>query len=427
MRSLLAKVSLGMLLLCGGAFAAFIQSPIPPSSQQNFVRDTDGDGHMDQMEVRFLGNLTKEYISEMMDSLTFEWIDSSGASKHYVVQKKQFALNPANKRSVVIDLKAVQKGFRLLTALSTMEFAASVYGSALLYLKDGSVYPVALKDAMAPAIMSAYLKNMRGKTSDSLTVLFSERVQPVIGCGALLEYKSAKDGKVRKLKTDEIRWNPWMNSAVFILDKKSTPDALSFRDSLRLLNGCVEDTSGNVSPQTAPFSSLTGYSPFDVFVPSMAVDVSGNNPVGVESAGLPIFQLNFQPLPLESKQDTAWGIYMDVLGEEFENALRELLKLDEKTPINLAKLKIRFDVRIYTNLGAYVVGTRADIAGDDSRLAGKPTQLSLRWNFMDNHGRRVSTGVYIANVTVVVEYNGKAVYRNGTDASATYVFGVVRR
>ena len=100
----MAKVSLGMLLLCGGAFAAFIQSPIPPSSQQNFVRDTDGDGRMDQMEVRFLGNLTKEYITEMMDSLTFEWIDSSGAAKHYTVQKKQFALNQSNKRSVVIDL-----------------------------------------------------------------------------------------------------------------------------------------------------------------------------------------------------------------------------------------------------------------------------------------------------------------------------------
>ena len=427
MRNLLANVSLGMLLLCGGSFAAFIQSPIPPSSQQNFVRDTDGDGHMDQLDVRFLGNLTKDYISEMMDSLTFEWIDSSGAAKHYTVQKKQFALNPANKRSVVVDLKSEQKGFRLLTALSTMEFSASVYGSALLYLKDGSMYPVVLKDAMAPAIMSAYLKNMRGKSSDSLTVLFSERVQPVLGCSALLEYKSAKDGTVRKLKTDEIRWNPWMNSAVFVLDKKSTPDALSFRDSLRLVNGCVEDTSGNVSLEVAKFSPLTGYSPFEVVVPSMAVDGSGKNVVGAETAGLPIFQLNFQPLPVETVQDTAWGLYMDVLGEEFENALRETLKMDEKTLVNMAKLKIRFDIRIYTNLGAYVVGTRADVAGDDSRLGGNPTQLSLRWNFMDSRGRRVSTGVYIANVTAVVEYDGKAVFRNGTDATASYVFGVVRR
>ena len=46
---------------------------------------------------------------------------------------------------------------------------------------------------------------------------------------------------------------------------------------------------------------------------------------------------------------------------------------------------------------------------------------------MDSHGRRVSTGVYIANVTAVVEYDGKAVFRNGTDATASYVFGVVRR
>ena len=181
---------LGMSLLFGGAFAAFIQSPIPPSTQQNFVRDTDGDGRMDQMEIRFLGNLTKEYVSSMLDSLTFEWIDSSGAAKHYTVAASKFLLNPANKRSLIVDLKSMQNGFRLLTALSTMEFSAAIYGSALLYLRDGSMYPVALKDAMAPAIMSAYLRNMRGKSNDSLTVLFSETVRTVPGCPALLEYKS---------------------------------------------------------------------------------------------------------------------------------------------------------------------------------------------------------------------------------------------
>ena len=412
---------LGMPLLFGGAFAAFIQSPIPPSTQQNFVRDTDGDGRMDQMEIRFLGNLTKEYVSSMLDSLTFEWIDSSGAAKHYTVAAGKFQLNPANKRSLIVDLKSMQNGFRLLTALSTMEFSAAIYGSALLYLRDGSMYPVALKDAMAPAIMSAYLRNMRGKSNDSLTVLFSETVRTVPGCPALLEYKSAKDGKVRKLKTDEIRWNFWMNSAVFVLDKKASADAVSFRDSLRLVNGCVEDTSGNAVSKVSQYSPLTGYSPFEVVVPSMAVDDVS------DKVGLPIFQLNFTPLPLDTKQDTAWGVYMDVLGDEFENALREALAFDEKTPVELSKLKIHFDIRIYTNLGSYVVGTRTDIKGDDARFAGKPTQLSLRWNYMDNRGRRVATGVYLANVTAVVEYDGKAVYRNGSESVRTYVFGMTRR
>ena len=417
----MTKIMLGMPLLFGGAFAAFIQSPIPPSTQQNFVRDTDGDGRMDQMEIRFLGNLTKEYVSSMLDSLTFEWIDSSGAAKHYTVAAGKFQLNPANKRSLIVDLKGMQKSFRLLTALSTMEFSAAIYGSALLYLRDGSMYPVALKDAMAPAIMSAYLRNMRGKSNDSLTVLFSETVRTVPGCPALLEYKSAKDGKVRKLKTDEIRWNFWMNSAVFVLDKKASADAVSFRDSLRLVNGCVEDTSGNAVSKVSQYSPLTGYSPFEVVVPSMAVDDVS------DKVGLPIFQLNFTPLPLDTKQDTAWGVYMDVLGDEFENALREALAFDEKTPVELSKLKIHFDIRIYTNLGSYVVGTRTDIKGDDARFAGKPTQLSLRWNYMDNRGRRVATGVYLANVTAVVEYDGKAVYRNGSESVRTYVFGMTRR
>lgn len=409
-------------LLAGAAFGDFIQSPIPPGTQQNFLRDTDGDGHMDQLEIRFLGSLTKEYVSSMLDSLTFEWIDSSGASRHYSVSAEKFQLNPSNRRILVVDLKGAQKGFRLLTALSTMEYSSSVYGSALLYQKDGTVYPIVLKDAMAPAIMGAHLKNMRGKTKDSLTVLFSERVQIALGCGSILEYKSAKDGKVRKLKTDDVRWNPWMNSAVLVLNQKSASDALSYRDSLRLVTGCVEDTSGNVSSKVAKFFPMTGYSPFDMFVPSMAVDS-----VSADKAGLPIFQLNFQPLPLESNRDTTWGVYMDVLGDEFDNALREALGMDEKAPVVLSKLKISFDIRIYTNLGSYVVGTRADIKGDDSRFAGKPAQLSLRWNYMDNRGRRVATGVYLANVTVVVEYDGKAVYHNGSDSAHTFAFGVTRR
>ena len=421
MRRLLLTIPLLVSLFAGAAFGDFIQSPIPPGTQQNFLRDTDADGHMDQLEIRFLGNLTKEYVSAMLDSLTFEWIDSAGASKHYSVPAGKFQLNASNKRSLVVDLKGVQKGFRLMTALSTVEYSSSVYGSALLYQKDGSVYPIVLKDAMAPAIMNAHLKNMRGVTKDSLTVLFSERVQVALGCTSILEYKSAKDGKVRKLKTEELRWNPWMNSAVLVLDKKSNAEPLSYRDSLRLASGCVEDTSGNASSQASQFFPMTGYSPFDVFVPSMAVD-------GAEDkAGLPIFQFNFQPLPLDSKQDTAWGVYMDVLGDEFENALREALGLNEKTPVELSKLKINFDIRIYTNLGSYVVGTRAGIRGDDARFAGKPAQLSLRWNFMDNRGRRVATGVYLANVTAVVEYDGKAVYRNGSESTRTYVFGVTRR
>lgn len=421
MRRTLLTISFLVSLFAGAAFGDFIQSPIPPGTQQNFLRDTDGDGHMDQLEIRFLGNLTKEYVSAMLDSLTFEWVDSSGAFNHYGVPAEKFQLNASNKRSLVIDLKGVQKGFRLLTALSAVEYSSSVYGTALLYQKDGSVYPIVLKDAMAPAILGAHLKNMRGKSKDSLTVLFSERVQVALGCASILEYKSAKDGKVRKLKSEDLRWNPWMNSAVLVLDKKSNPETLSYRDSLRLVNGCVEDTSGNVSSQVAKFFPMTGYSPFDVFVPSMVVDGAA------DKEGLPIFQLNFAPLPLASKQDTAWGIYMDVLGDEFENALREALAFDEKKPVELSKLKIHFDIRIYTNLGSYVVGTRADIKGDDARFAGKPTQLSLRWNYMDNRGRRVATGVYLANVTAMVEYDGKAVYRNGSESVRTYVFGVTRR
>ena len=66
----MAKVFLGMLLLCGGAFAAFIQSPIPPSTQQNFVRDTDGDGRMDSVSVGFKNPEIRDFYLNMIDHMS---------------------------------------------------------------------------------------------------------------------------------------------------------------------------------------------------------------------------------------------------------------------------------------------------------------------------------------------------------------------
>jgi hypothetical protein len=56
-----------------------------------------------------------------------------------------------------------------------------------------------------------------------------------------------------------------------------------------------------------------------------------------------------------------------------------------------------------------------------------PKRLFLRWNLMDAHHRRVGSGAYLANVAVMIKYDGKTVYYSEEEGITTQVFGVLRR
>lgn len=423
MRKVLLQLTLLLSLLASGAVAAFIQNPIPPSSKRNFYRDVDGDGRMDRIDIRFLGGVSQKYIDDLFDSLTFDWIDTLGEPKHFVVKKSGFAPDSADRYLIHVDLKKIQKQFMPLTALSTMDYSSSIYGSSSLYLSDSTVFPLNLRDGMAPSIASVQLKSHRGKGVDSLKIRFTEMVTPMEGCSSLLEFKTEKDSAGRELPASVVRWDAWGTEALFEFDDKVLEkNRLYPRDSLRLLSKCIGDTSSNIVAGTEKFIQVSGFFPLEISIPSMSVE--DENPV---FGDVPIFQVVFENAD-DVVEDSLWQISMEVLGNEFENALREKLGLDEKEKINLKKLKFRFNVKIYTNLGTYVVGTQTEVKGDDSHFVSEPMRLSLRWNFMDSNHRRVGTGAYLANVLVFVEYEGKTVFRNDREQGfAVRVFGVKRR
>ena len=125
MRKVWIKIVLAVALLCGGAFAAFIQSPIPPSSKQNFFRDTDGDGRMDRIVLRFLGAISQEYLEQMVDSLDFTWIDSTGLVSRYMIPASKMRVDSASVRQVLVDLD--QKDFEQLTTLSSIYMPVQVF------------------------------------------------------------------------------------------------------------------------------------------------------------------------------------------------------------------------------------------------------------------------------------------------------------
>lgn len=423
MRKFWIHFTLFFALLCSGAFGAFIQSPIPPSSKQNFYRDNDGNGRLDAIDIKFLGLVSDRYIEEMLDSLAFDWIDSLGEPKHFVALKSEFKMDSSDRRLIHVDLEKRQQGFAPLTALATLDYSSSTFGSASLYLSDSTIFSLSMKDGMAPSVGYAHLRSRKGKGIDSLKIKFTEMVQPVDGCNILLEYKVAKDTVVKELAASMIHWNLWGTEAIFEFNSEiPLEERISPRDSLRLLKKCVTDSASNLTFDGAAFFPVTGFYPLDVSIPS--ITVADNTPVPDD---IPVFQTLFES-PDDYSADSLWEISMEVMGDEFDNAVRENLGVGEKFKIDRHKLKVHFNIRIYTNLGSYVVGTQSEVMGDDVRFANSLSRLKLRWNYMDSNRRRVGTGAYLANILVTIEYDGKTVFRNDRDhGTSAFTFGVKRR
>lgn len=420
MNRLWKNIILAMVLLAGNAFASFIQSPIPPSSHENFLYDRDGDGRLDLITVKFLGAVSREYLDQMVDSLTFDWADSSGALVHKVFAGRDLEKDSSSNRLVHVNLENVQLQFMQLTALRSALHSWGSLGNMRIYLADGTMYKVALKDKMAPVAIFADMRSYRGKSADTLTIHFSESV--TASCDVFMDYKSSRDSTVRVLPPSKVEWNFGASSAYVIFDDLSaTGDRVAPKDSVRVLQNCIADSLKNAVSDSS-FLVVKGFYPIEVYSSSMVVDVQDPDD------NLPIFNLLFEEEGGDFPNENAWGIAIDVMGQEFERSVRSALGLSSKTAFDPSKLRIKYSLRIYTNLGSFVVGTSADVRGDDARFNNGAARMFLRWNLMDGRRRHVGIGAYIASYMVLVTYDGRTVFHNDSNAGyATQVFGVQRR
>jgi len=413
--------AIAVALLSSSAFAAFIQSPIPPSSRENYLQDSDGDGRLDRVDMRFLGSLSQEYVDQMVDSVTFDWLDTVDMVRHYSVGSKQFLRDSAYSRRAHLDLRSLQGQFALLTETVVGRDSLGIFK---MFLHDGTVYDIPVRDLMGPVVKDAFLKSYRGRGNDTLSISFSERVRTPSGCEALFESKARNDSSSHILAPSSVMWNENHTSALFVFDgAEKSQDVLLPRDSIRLIPGCFIDSANKVpSADDALFREVAGFYPLEVHSSNMVYGDFDS------SSDLPIFQMIFEKDGAKVPNENSWGIAMDVLGPEFENAIRDALELDHKAALDLSKLKISMNVRIYTNLGSFVVATSDEVFGDDSRFEGGPVRLFLKWNLMDGGRRKVGTGAYISNAVTIVSYDGQVVFRNDIHhGPTTQVFGVQRR
>ncbi len=420
-------LALIVTLLVGSAFGALIQSPIPPSSSDNYFLDRDGDGRLDGIALKFLGSMSQDYVNQMVDSLTFDWLDSAGMVTHVNVPKSSFLLVADSDRKLSVDLMDQQRGFAVATS-PKVNGLKNVLGNVKLFLAEGSSYTVAMADRMAPVITETVLRGHRGEEPDSLVLQFSESMKVVSNCATFLDYKRLSDGNIFGLPMVAALWNEDASGAVILLDAaRGGNDFLAIRDSIRMIQNCIGDSVGNMASGTSGFVAVSGFYPLNIQVMPMAVE---NNR---KPKNTPIFQLLFEKVgsenpDVEKSEESGWGFSMDVMNDEFLNAVRSSLGLSAKAPLDYAKLNIHYSVKIYTNLGSFVVGTSADVKGNDSRFENSGKNLFLKWNMMNVAHRNVGVGVYIANIDAHVTYDGQIIFRNDAQhGSITKIFGVKRR
>lgn len=414
---------LALTLLAGSAFAAFIRTPIPPSTKDNYLLDGDGDGRLDGISMKLLGSVSQDYLDQLVDSLTFEWIDSSDNWTRVVVPKSAFKVDPSSDRSVFVDLSGMQQGFQQLTALRSPSYSKTQLGNVKWFMSDGTVYNVVVKDKMAPTIKDAVLSNYGGKQADTLSLRFSESIKKSADCVAFLSYKSVGEKEEHPLRSPMILWSRSATMAQIILDDiQNFENRLSFKDSIRLLQNCAGDSLKNWAMDDSKFIAVAGYFPMEIISTSMVYD----NQEFVENT--PMFQLRFENEDVEVPNEYAWGFAMDVMNEEFLNAVRSTLSLPSKATLDYSKLTVQYKVSIFTNSGLFVADTSTEVKGDDPQFEDGGKRLFLMWNALDAHHRRVGTGVYIADIVVHVMYDNRTIYRNDIHhGPTTRLFGVKRR
>lgn len=409
-------------LLSSSVFAAFIQSPIPPSSKENYLLDKDGDGRLDGIDIKLLGSISQDYLDQMVDSLTFDWVDSNDVMVHVVATKSDFKFDSATPRNVFVDLSGKQNEWLRQTAISSENYPRGL-GNFKMFLARGNSYTFSAQDKMVPVINDALLRSYRGLRSDTLSMHFSEGMKVSAGCETFLMYKKADDPVERSLPIAAALWNHSATSVNIILDASlNQGERLAPRDSVRMIEKCIGDSLKNMANASSKFFAVAGYFPMEIQTSSMVVDPQ------TADKNTPIFQLQFQKEDAKVPNENSWGYAMDIMDEEFLNAVRSTLGLSTKVVLDPAKLLIHYNLRIYTNLGTYVVGTSFDVKGSDPRFENSGKKLFLKWNMMDAAHRRVGTGVYIADFVVHVTYNGETIYRNDIHhGPTTQIFGVKRR
>ena len=194
-------------------------------------------------------------------------------------------------------------------------------------------------------------------------------------------------------------------------------------DSVRLVPGGVFDLSGNPAHENNAWVRITGE-------PRAETEVV--NFIRLRADTLPewTYSKSVKPIAIAVGESAKDAMARDGLpGYLLRYELGELVISDDM----LSKVKIKWEISYFTNLGQYVNSASGEIACDDSTVFNldpslpkncrdNPGNIYFEWNAKSKGGRTVGTGAYISKFYYKVVSDAQVV----TKKDDTYTMGIKR-
>ena len=394
-----------------------------PAAETVEYFDTDGDGKLDSIAVRFKSKVTAEEVENFYFS--FPWYSSRGLLMELQAQPRDLILS-ADGKSVGWIVKSNVNVASGLTSIGSEIPAATLY---TYYDVFGNTFvvqqTVAIVDKMAPVVVSASLRY--GDSRDTLSVSFSEPVDysSLVG-NDFFAYIHGKD--TIDIRPSRMLWSADGKTVRLVL--RESTDGIVPGDSLLVLRGAksaIADIYGNKTIENASPVVIGGL--LGKLVES--VNMGSYDPEKYITSTLNSVSISYVPNRTRTSdlRDEGTLGHLISLGERFVPQLIDGARLDADGNYDAAVLDsidpgdvfVNFSVSYFDNLGQYVTDTTFNIPcnsaafGEGRNCLTTDKKVFVNWNYKDHSGRLVGSGVYIVEFKLVVRYKQKKVQEEMRD------------
>ena len=386
--------------------------------ERNGFYDKDGDGRMDSATVAFKEPISKKDLEEM--EVVLYWLDNQGNVLEIRPDLTDTNFVKLSKDGLMLSITVDSTKFdvqRMLTYVDTagIDVDSLKYGFAKVtkpvVQADGSTkmetYDCTMHDRMSPVIAGTFLEpeSFQKMEADVLTISFSEPVDrsALEDLAALSDcFKFKVDGQWVSIPFSSLEWSKdgksvklHLQNGIPLAERLNPADSLKFDFE----KAGIKDMDGNgVSPKSQPV--MVKGDP-RVLMQSTSLATLDRAVLLADRAAFTEKFVNADD-PMDDEMKKSLGILMDI---SFATVMEEDSSGVDK--MNLDDVGLSWELKVFTNLGAYVGGASnkvkcSDKKAFDGNCFEHAKKMYVRWNMRSSEGRKVGVGVYVAQFKINV-------------------------
>lgn len=393
-------------------------------NENNGFYDRDGDGRMDSVSLGFSSPITEADLKNI--DLKFYWLDNDGDVVEIVPNINDLVISD---NGLVVGYALDPSKYNIKKMLTSIDSSLSnggEYGYAKMINKvtvDGEKTEeetlCGMHDYMPPVISGTFLnpESFQEMEPDRFRVSFSEPI----------DYKNLDikddclafyvDGEWVHYDLSDANWSDDGRTVTFMMEAGTNlTQRMNPADSVRFDNfiSGLKDREGNNVAAVSPAVMVKG----DPRVVMQTTSMADLNRMEELSAKAKPFSIDHVKSELSEEQKASLGVLMDV-------GFATIMKKDS-SKLDIDKIGLKWELYVYTNLGAYVGHASGKIDCDDPFFDGNclenPDKLYVRWNMRSDNGRKVGVGLYLAKFNIRVygaeeDFKVERVFRWGVSAT----------